>query len=545
MGHCIIEKLSSSSLASCSPVFLLFLLFLATAASAQTQPSNSAQPRPVRIWCERGKSIEIPLRADIRTATALQYAVSTEPKYGSLGPIAVQNEYNSSVTYTHSTGMGDRDTFKFMARAYGSTYSQPAEVEILFKEPPVDPVVPETVDFGKAGVGGKSIRQIKVGNNGGAGSIKIETSKPWKPLSATAWLSAGEGTAIEVAFEPTTLGEAKGVLRILTKENKILSIAVRGEGSEAFDVERTADTADSWTIANYSDTDLSLTLTTPEGLKIPATLLLPPHSNVPFVVRRLAGWNGAITGDIVINGGGLTRKIPVDMSAIPARISLTPTEIDFGIISSGEETHAELTVSNTGGNPAFLTATLPTGMRIAPALGTTSIAPGEKQTLKIHYRGGEKSTHGKVTLSERDGATAAFAWEVTILPIAPPKTEAPVPPNVITHSNDPLKPAAPTDIAATAIAHNRVRITWQEPAARPANYRVEYCIVERPDEGDSIEQHWTIWKNTDITRTGDRLTAELTRLFPRTTYSLRVMSIDASGRASDPSQIITATTPRR
>jgi len=498
----------------------------------------------VRVWCERGKSIDIPLRADGRTNTTIQYAISSEPKYGSLGGISTQTYNASTVTYTHSTATGERDTFTYVARTSDSAYSQPATVEVLLSEPPVQPSVPETVDFGKAGVGGKSIHKITITNqNGGAGNVQVASTKPWKPLSPAAWLPANGETAIEVAFEPTALGEVRGVLHISLKDQVVATAALRGEGAEAFDVERVADAVDAWTISNYSDTILSLTLTAPEGLNFPDTLLLPAHSSVPFVVRRLAGWNGAITGDIVISGSGLTRTIPVDMSAIPARIFVSPTEVDFGIITQGEEATAEITVSNTGGNPAFLSATLSSGMRIVPVLGAAPIAAGEKQIMKIFLRGGEKSK-GRVTLTERDGATAVFGWEVTILPTAPPQTDVSLNPSAITSPDD-ATPDTPVDIRASAISHDRIRLTWQEPPARPASYRVEYCLVERPDEGDSIEEHWTIWRNLEISRTDDHVTAELSHLFPLTTYSLRVMSLDASGHASAPSPTLTATTLAR
>jgi len=97
---------------------------------------------------------------------------------------------------------------------------------------------------------------------------------------------------------------------------------------------------------------------------------------------------------------------------------------------------------------------------------------------------------------------------------------------------DTEKPTPPTNLAATATSSTRVDLAW---TASTDNVGVDRYVVQRATGAEAFASIGI----ATVPQFADRTVSK------NTTYRYRVMAVDAAGNTSDPSGIVSVTTPRR
>jgi hypothetical protein len=143
-----------------------------------------AQPQDLSIF--RGRSIEVPLRAQGRTPGQLKFLIRSRPSKGRLGEIRTTGPKSGVITYTHESADDGADSFTFAVQAMDSPVSAAAAISIaVLEEPPALSVV-HSVDFGRVLLGETSEQQVVLRNSGGGMLTgRMDVSPPWAILGSS------------------------------------------------------------------------------------------------------------------------------------------------------------------------------------------------------------------------------------------------------------------------------------------------------------------------------------------------------------------------
>ena len=223
-----------------------------------------------------------------------------------------------------------------------------------------------------------------------------------------------------------------------------LPMAEVSPGSVALSVE---DASAAVFVTNAGGAPLSWSWEGPAWASVePASSTTAPGSTTTVVVTpdRSALSDGTHSGTLTLESNGGQRTVALSVAvASPARLALSPLQVDFGSTS----TSASVTISNAGGralawtvgeSAAWLTAT--------PTSGT--LAPHSNTTVQLFAdRGGSTAGTYVETLSIESGVGAASVEVVMTVPAPGPTPPPPSPP-----PPSPPPPSPPPPSGSVALA---------------------------------------------------------------------------------------------
>ncbi len=131
----------------------LVLIALLAVAAAQADPKDPpivpppmAQPQSLSIF--RGRSIDVPLRAQGRAPGQLKFLIRSLPAKGRLSEIRLTGPKSAEITYFHDDTSEETDSFTFAVQAFDSPVSAAAPITI-------------TIVRGDSGTHGHKIRRLR------------------------------------------------------------------------------------------------------------------------------------------------------------------------------------------------------------------------------------------------------------------------------------------------------------------------------------------------------------------------------------------------
>ena len=153
--------------------------------------------------------------------------------------------------------------------------------------------------------------------------------------------------------------------------------------------------------------------------------------------------------------------------------------------------------------------------------------------------------------SPAETAAASLPTTPSTVGTPPPAAAAPGGTVVASEAEAPLpNRASVTQVEDRGTGSSTIDLAWTPPTPSPRSYRVEmrYLLLPLPEDENKENEivppriEWREYARTDIRVGKGEVTAHLRGLSPFTIYALRVVAVDGSGRAADPSLVVFART---
>lgn len=571
--HGINESLSRSQRLSLRLVFPVFLFFCVIGVSGQgfaqrpvaVSPPPMAESTEVRVY--RGQSVEIPLRAGGRVPGPLKFLIRSQPNQGTLGEPRVLDRNTAVITYSHDNKFpGGVDSFRFAVQAVDSPVSAPAEILVHVQEPPARLEAASNLNFGGVPTGTHPQKALSVANTGGRpATVSPTVSLPWSfEESGPKTINPGTVQKWTVVFSPTAPRDYSGEFRI--PGHPAVVTALSGRGVELYSISpdgpivlsNAKSRMISLRLQNRTDSPLTLQVTAPEGINISPVIQLPANAETPLEIAADPAVMTSISGLLVLETEGNRREIPVRSEAMPAVLVASPAagfEITLG--TSPQRVSKTLILKNQGGSPARMNVDSPSGVVIVPDPSSIIIPPGKSQTFEvsmeisglapiksapiaIHPAGG-KSISLPLTykkLATGPNVSTSVSPQPTLpasLPVFPDLKEAPIDPtNEI---------PAISEIRLISREPGQVEIAWNNPSPLAKSYLIEFRSLEFVGENSPPLSKWTKFPYARFQEKSGEVFATLSRLPADSSWFARVVSLDAQGKRSMPSEAVRIASP--
>lgn len=236
---------------------------------------------------------------------------------------------------------------------------------------------PSPVGFGNVQVGSTKTSTISLSNSGGTDvTINQATMSgagfSMSNLKLPLTVSAGAGPAATITFAPTGTGNFSGSVTFATsadQQNSSVVLNFSGNGvaagalspspsSLAFgSIQVGSNTSQSETLTNTGGSSVTISQATPSGagfsisgLSLPVTLAV--NQGVTFTTTFAPTAAGAASGSlsIVSDGSNSPLAIPLSGTGLAAgALSASPSSVNFGNVTVGNNSTTPVTVTNTGG----------------------------------------------------------------------------------------------------------------------------------------------------------------------------------------------------
>ena len=530
---------------------------LASAERKRDAPPEIPPPaQPLAVKVARGENVVIQLRIYGRKNKPLQYLIRTPPEHGRLTAPRVVAREVSAVTYTPPADLAIvRDRFTYAVQTAAGV-SAAVEVAITIVDVPPEITVPEALLFPAILLGTTASRPLEITNRGGGlaeGRVTVEA--PWKiDGPANYRLAAGASAVFKVIFTPTAPGVFDTVMRFSSQSGTTLPVHAEARTPLAVtppkivlqhgvgDPVRTG----AFDLANQSDTELRVTLASSERLTFPPALTVPAHSTVRVPVQAAEGNVAALAGEVRVQSGDFTLRVPVRAAAVGAIVRAPREPVSLGRVATGQPAEAPVGLENIGGTAARVSWEI-----AAPFLAEGSpvtLGPGEKTSVLVRLQAATPAKHRALLTVTAAQQKLAIPVEAEVLDESPPDTSTPPPPAT---PAAPVAPPAGRTIAAVFPDDLRVNLTpapgvklrdvtakgatmeWPAGLTKASQFRVERRNVIL-DSNRQLAVRWTPLPGVVIRHEGASRIATITGLQPATAYGLRVVALTDAAKASIP-----------
>lgn len=291
--------------------------------------------------------------------------------------------------------------------------------------------------------------------------------------------------------------------------------------------------------------------------------------------------------------------VPIQIVPLPARLVATPPELDFGAVDVGKTSRAQVTIENTGGSPAT-GELMPPPPWVVDGPPGYKLGKGEKQTFQLVFAPGtgrvfeDEVVLGNTASQRVRLIGAGIGQEVVLKTVATDANGSPVASaaaNAVSRQDAALQDAtagkangaangaasartagmlpaspAPTPFAGSGAvsatvpyapqhdpaflneagveklesrwsdAHS-MKLAWKTPDPAPKSYRVELRYLSQ-DSDHRLVIDWRAYAKAEFQPAAHETTALLTGLPAGTRQTVRVVAVDARGRAAAPSREI-------
>lgn len=290
--------------------------------------------------------------------------------------------------------------------------------------------------------------------------------------------------------------------------------------------------------------------------------------------------------------------VPIQIVPLPARLTAMPAELDFGAVDVGRTSRAQVTIENTGGSPA-VGELMPPSPWVVDGSPGYRLGKGEKQTFQLVFTPGsgrvfeDEVVLGNMASQRVRLVGSGIGKEIVLKAVATDANGNPITPSAVSASSSrngsqdaavakqsdgsinsghvgrpeagPDSPA-PTPYAGGGMAAvsapyaasrdpailneagvdhlesrwsdaHSLKIAWKTPDPTPKSYRVELRYLSQ-DSDHKLVIDWRSYAKLEVQPAARETTAILTGLPAGTRQTLRVVALDARGRAAAPSREI-------
>jgi hypothetical protein len=522
----------------------------------QVVPPPMAQPQNLSVL--RGRSIEIPLRAQGRTPGQLKFLIRSHPSKGSLGEIRPTGPKTAAITYTHDGRAEGVDLFTFAVQAVDSAVSAAAPITLTISEEPPALTVVHSLNFGDVPLGETREEQLALRNSGG-GVLegRLTVPQPWTILGATEYrLGPNEETRVHLLFTPD---RQRGYTnKLIFSHDARSSVELSGSGMPPFDFKpsgeielalRDGSTVRSGGIAirNWTSRDRVLEVSAPSEIVFPTKISVAAGEEKKIALHTVADFLGPLEGVIDFSSEGFRRSIPVRVFAVPPVLRVDPPEgFEFGNIEPRSRHKGLLRIKNTGGSAARLRATTPGEILLIPDPKGISLQPGEMGVFEVTLEAPQPGEYRSQLIIEAgagepvsvpiSGRVVPPAGEAKKIPISslnlPSRSPTSAP------SGKPLSAVPPiAEIKVLKASNQLFEIGWNKPSTEVTAWIIQQGQFEITDK-DSPKLAWRDLRNIKFLEENDMVVARFENLAPGQVWLLRIVSIDKEGRRSAPSPTI-------
>ncbi|HEY5707161.1 MAG TPA: hypothetical protein VIS96_16495 [Terrimicrobiaceae bacterium] len=553
--------------------YLVLIVLLAT-PGIQAAPKDSpvvpppmARPQNVAIF--RGRSVEIPLRAQGRTPGQLKFLLRSRPSQGRLGEVRLTGPRSAAVTYTHDgTGQGS-DSFTFAVQAVDSPVSAAAPITITISEEPPALSVVHSIDFGTVQVGETREEQITLRNSGGgvlAG--RMEAPPPWKILGAPEYrLGRNQERKVRILFAPGEEQQHFGRLAFSHDARSAVEFSARAMSPFEFDpsreieltskdggAQRSADVV----LQNRTSRDRIVEISVPPEIASPAQALVPAGEEAKIVLHTQPDFLGALEGAANFESEGFRHSIRLRVFALQPVLRIEPREgLDFGDIEPNKRYRGVLRIKNAGGSAARLRAATSGEILLVPDPNTAILPPGETRLFEVALEASSPGDYrSQITIDAAGGKSVSIDVSGRITARPPDARKIPTAildpssrePSVAESAQDQPSSAIPPVAEIKVLkASNRIfEIGWKIPSTEHLTWMIQQHRFEMAD-GGSPKFVWRDLRNIKFFEENGITVARFENLAPGQVWLLRIVAIDEQGRRSAPSPTIklASAAPRR
>ncbi len=539
----------------------LVLIALLAVAAAQAGPKDSpiipppmAQPQSLSVF--RGRSIDVPLRAQGRAPGQLKFLIRSLPAKGRLSEIRLTGPKSAEITYFHDDTSEKTDSFTFAVQAFDSPVSAAAPITITIVEETPALTVTRSVDFGTLELGTTREEEIVLHNSGG-GMLEgvAEAPPPWK-ISGSAEYRLGRNQMKKLRVLCTPEEEQDYSGRLVFSHDARAAVELTASAISPFDFDpareielasqdaglvRAGDVA----IRNRTGRDRTVEVAVPPEIASPDKVFIPANQEASIALHTRPGFLGALEAAVIFQSEGFKRTIPVRVFALQPVLRIEPREgLDFGQIEPRRRQKGFLRIKNEGGSAARLRAKVPAEILLVPDPNSAVLRPGETRVFEVAFEapsaGGYRSQiviesgAGKpasVPIAARIGSQPAEAQKIptaALNPAARPAVTATEP-----RESSSSVPAV-KEIKVLKASNRIFEIGWKKPASDP----VAWIVQQRQLEATNADAPKVVWRdltNVRFFEQNDTIGARFENLAPGQVWFLRIISIDQQGRRSAPS----------
>jgi hypothetical protein len=540
----------------------LVLIALLAGASAQAGPKDlpglpppMAQPQSLSIF--RGRTVEVPLRAQGRAPGQLKFLIRSLPSKGRLGEIRVTGPKSAEVTYTHDDASEGSDSFTFAVQAVDSPVSAAAPITITISEEPPALSVVNAVDFGTLQLGVTREEQITLRNSGGgvlAG--RMDAPPPWRILGPSEYrLGRNQEREVRILCAPDEQQDYSGRLTFSHDARTAVELSVKAIAPFEFDPSREIELASQdngalrsggVVIRNRTPRDRTVEISVPPEIASPDQVIVPAGGEKRIALHTQPAFLGALEGAIGFESEGFKRSIPLRVFALPPVLRIEPHEgLDFGEVEPRRRYKGFFRVKNEGGRAARLRATIPHEILLVPDPNSAVLQPDETRVFQVAFESSVAGDYRSQIVLESDGGkpvSVAVGGRI----VSQTSDAKKIPTALL----DPASRAAAAaksqqDQSSSSIpaireikvlkASNRIfEICWHKPAPNP----VAWVIQQRQLEISNAGPPKVVWRDLNNVRffeEKETAGARFENLAPGKIWFLRVVAIDEQGRRSAPS----------
>ncbi len=309
---------------------------------------------------------------------------------------------------------------------------------------PVLAVTPATLALGSVTTGTTGTATFTIDNTGNApldvtGITSSDAAFTVSPTTGT--VAPGASLTVTVTFAPTTAGAATGTLTVASNGGTA-TVALTGAGVAPAPVISVTPTtlafgtltvgtpaSQTLTISNTGTAALNVTgITSSNALftATPTTGTVAPGASLTVTVTFDPTAAGAATGTLTIASDdvanpALTVALTGNAVAAPtAIISVTPTTLALGSVTTGTTGTATFTIDNTGNAPLTVTGITSSDAAFTVSPTTGTVAPGAALTVTVTFAPTtDGPATGTLTIASDDAANPAVTVALTGTGVAP------------------------------------------------------------------------------------------------------------------------------
>lgn len=543
---------------------------LQAAPKEQPTPPPPPMPQAQNVSIFRGRTVEIPLRAIGRAPSQLKFLIRTPPKYGRLGEIRFTSRKTAVVTYSHDEkAAAGFDSFTYAVQAIDSAVSAPATIQLAISEEPAALAVVHALDFGRVWVGESREEEVSIRNTGG-GTLagRVIVSEPWRILGSPEYrLARREEKKVRVLFAPTDSGEFAA--RLAFSHDSRSSVTLSGGAADPLELvpARELELATlpgetvrggTLTLRNLTAANRIVDISVPDTLEAPEEVSVPAKGESVVELRTKPAFLGGLEDRVDLQSEGYQRSLPLRVFAVPPLLAAEPAALVFEALAVKTPGRRTLVLRNAGGSPARLRLDAPPEILFLPDPNAAVLAPGEKRSFEVELElSSTGDWQGEITITA-EGASplsipvrASGTGPVPVPPasVRPPegKRAAPAPsPAFLEEEAGVSYNAIPAidSVRTTSLSPSSMELAWKKPAPNAVSPLIEYRLIE-PSSSGPPKILWKKWQGATFREDAGDVLAVLSNLPPGRSWTLRLSSLDETGRRSAPSSALRLVTPGR
>ena len=336
-------------------------------ANAPAQLAPPPQGRDITVEVPRGGQATLALEGFDRNRRPLTFGIDPRrgPSWGTLGAIRPAGENRATVTYRHRDDDSSTiDEFYYTIRLASGGMPGRAKVTVRIIDAPPFLVAPPALDFGEIIVGDPApVLDLAMANLGG-GVLEgfLELPEPFFVLGDSSFrLRRNETGRLSVTFDPPRPGLYSFPVRPVSSDPTV--VVFRGAARPPIEIiaaeTRLRPTDDGGRllpldIINRSRRPQIIGFELPAGLpfEIDAVGELSPGASAAINLRLPPEYKAAVPPiPLRVTAGEYAEALEISAPALPAELQVV-TAPDFGSITAGKTSKAELVLRNTGGQTA-------------------------------------------------------------------------------------------------------------------------------------------------------------------------------------------------